>query len=66
MANFADAMTVVLYGGKARRKDWNRPSHIEVMEYGGMEFLAMIMKNGTIGPYPPSHCDMLAYDWEEL
>lgn len=66
MANFSEAMGIVLSGGKARRKDWNMPSHVEVLQKENMHFVAMVMKNGIVGPYPPSHCDMLALDWDEV
>lgn len=75
--NFAQAMQIVLDGGYVRRRDWNRPSHIRRQSYmtisnhgggGGAgrspEMIVMAMKDGTFGPYTPSHCDMLADDWE--
>lgn len=64
--NFAEAMAVVLKNGRVRRQDWNRPSHVEKQIRDDMPFIAMVMKNGVVGPYPPSHCDMLAEDWYEI
>lgn len=61
--SFSWAMAVVLSGGKVRREDWNRPAYIEQQLRGGMPFVAMVMQDGTVGPYSPSHCDMLADDW---
>lgn len=61
--SFAWAMVIVLSGGRVRRLDWNRPHYIEIQNRDGMKFIAMVMRDGTVGPYPPSHCDMLADDW---
>lgn len=63
MLNFAEAMQAVLNGKRARRSDWNRPAYVELQTRGDMPFIAMVMKNGVVGPYPPSHCDMLSKDW---
>lgn len=62
---FAAAMRSVLTGGRARREDWNRPSHIERRRIDGLSnpTIVMVMKDGSVGPYTPSGCDMVASDW---
>lgn len=63
--DFAWAMEAMLAGHRLRRVDWNRPAYVEVREVDGMRFVAMVMKDGRVGPYTPSHCDMLSRDWTE-
>lgn len=66
--NFAEAMQHVLDGGFARRANWNRPAYIRRTDSlafsRAFEWIAMVMKDKTFGPYTPSNCDMLATDWE--
>lgn len=64
--NFAQCFQLILDGKKVRRGDWHRPSHIELKEIDNMKFPVMVMKNGVIGFYSPSNCDMLAEDWYEV
>jgi len=76
--NFAQAMQIVLDGGRVRRKEWHRPAYIRrakfdraalatsSMEDKAGEMIMLVMRLGQIGPYPPSHCDMLATDWYEV
>lgn len=63
---FDAAMQAVLCGGRASRKDWNRPSHIELRTVEGFSnaVVVMVMRDGSAGPYTPSGCDMVAHDWE--
>lgn len=65
---FDAAMQAVLCGGRASRRDWNRPSHIEMRVVEGFSngVIVMVMRDGTVGPYTPSGCDMVASDWEAL
>lgn len=66
LSDFPDAMKLVLAGRRMRRVDWNRPAYIEVRYLeGGQVYVAVVMKDGKIGPYPPSHCDMFGRDWVE-
>lgn len=62
--DFSVALRMVKRGDKIRREDWNRPSHVEArLLSDGSMILAMVMKDGTWGPYTPSHCDIWACDW---
>lgn len=65
-AAFDAAIGRCLSGARVRRNDWSRPAYIEIQQRDGMDFVAMVMKNGVVGPYSPSHCDMLASDWTEV
>jgi hypothetical protein len=64
MADFADAMRWVLSGKKARRADWNRPAYVHLASYAELTAFIMVMRDGSFGPYTPSHCDMMAADWD--
>jgi hypothetical protein len=64
--DFARAMEIILDNRRVRRADWHRPHYVGLRDFGGITMVAMIMKNGVMGPYTPSHCDMLANDWQEV
>ena len=63
--SFGVAMTNLLQGARVRRKDWNRPRYIELRQIVGLTnpIVVMVMADGTVGPYTPSGCDMVASDW---
>lgn len=64
--DFGWAMAGVLRGASVRRKDWNRPAYItKKSRVDGFTHAAiiMVMKDGTVGHYTPSGCDMVACDW---
>ena len=63
--DFADAMRAVLSGKRVRRLDWGRPHFIEWQTHGEIRMLCMVMRDGRVGPYTPSGCDMGASDWTD-
>lgn len=67
--DFGSAMTRILSGRPARRKDWNRVAYVKKeRRVSGMTnpVIVMVMRDGTVGPYTPSGCDMTAADWVEV
>lgn len=67
--NFDVAMSVILNGGAARRREWSRPAYVKKerrVEGMTLPLIVMVMRDGTVGPYTPSGCDMVAGDWVEV
>lgn len=70
---FWEAMKKVDSFKKVRREDWNRVHYVcksPMLPDGDKDemftMIAIFMKDGRIGPYTPSNCDMLADDWVVL
>ena len=65
--NFQSAMSLLITNGKrVRRADWKRTNHIRTELMGGVVMAIVVRNDGAVGPWVPTHCDMMAGDWEEV
>lgn len=64
--NFSQALEQLKSHYSIRRKNWSGDKYIFLLDknFGFLPFIAIHTKDGNLGVYSATNCDLLADDWE--
>lgn len=66
--NFSQALEQLKLKHPIGRKSWSGDMHIFLLDkpflFGFLPFIAIHTKDGNLGVYSATNCDLLADDWE--
>lgn len=66
--NFSQALEQLKLKHPIRRKSWSGDKHIFLLDkpfpFGFLPFIAIHTKDGNLGVYSATNCDLFAEDWE--
>lgn len=66
--NFSQALEQLKLNMSLRRKSWSGEKYIFLADrtFALLPFIAIHTKDGSIGVYTATNCDLLADDWETI
>ena len=66
--NFSHVLEQLKLNMSLRRKSWSGEKYIFLMDraFAFLPFIAIHTKDGNLGVYSATNCDLLADDWETI